>query len=64
MRRRLVSLLLGTLLALAATSSAMAEEPNGQAGYEGQPGNQAGGGGQTGYEGQPGNQAGGGGQTG
>ena len=42
----------------------MAGEAIGQLGYEGQPGNQAGGGGQTGYEGQPGNQAGGGGQTG
>jgi hypothetical protein len=29
-------------------------------GYEGQPGNQGGGGGQQGYEGQPGNQGGGG----
>ena len=34
--------------------------PNGQKGYEGQPGNQGshGGGGSQGYEGQPGNQGG------
>lgn len=43
-------------------------QPPGQLGYEGQPGNQGGGGGgggqppgQLGYEGQPGNQGGGGG---
>jgi hypothetical protein len=36
----------------------IAPDSNGQNGYEGQPGNQAGGGGgNTGYEGQPGNQS-------
>jgi hypothetical protein len=52
---------------VAAPSTALADQPPGQLGYEGQPGNQGGasgnpGGGQPpgllGYEGQPGNQGG------
>lgn len=47
---------------VAQTYSAMASTPPGQRGYEGQPGNQGGGGGSNnglkGYEGQPGNQGG------
>jgi hypothetical protein len=46
----------------AAPSAAFADQPPGQLGYEGQPGNQGGGSGQPpgllGYEGQPGNQGG------
>ena len=46
---------------LASTSgSVLADQPPGQKGYEGQPGNQGGGGGSNGtngYEGQPGNQS-------
>jgi hypothetical protein len=67
MKRRV--LLIGSCaLALAvAPSAASADQPPGQLGYEGQPGNQGGasgnpGGGQPpgllGYEGQPGNQGG------
>lgn len=57
-----------TAVALAtAPSAALADQPPGQLGYEGQPGNQGGGGGNhgggqppglLGYEGQPGNQGG------
>lgn len=48
------------MLILAPATSAMAKQPPGQTGYEGQPGNQGGGGapGLRGYEGQPGNQGG------
>jgi hypothetical protein len=52
---------LGVFFALAAASPALADQPPGQLGYEGQPGNQGGGGqppGLLGYEGQPGNQGG------
>jgi hypothetical protein len=46
----------------AAPAAALADQPPGQLGYEGQPGHQGGGGGQPpgllGYEGQPGNQGG------
>jgi hypothetical protein len=60
MRGKVVAFLLGGLFALAAASPALASQPPGQLGYEGQPGNQGGGGGQPpgclGYEGQPGNQ--------
>jgi len=52
---------LGVLFALAAASPVLADQPPGQLGYEGQPGNQGGGGnapGLLGYEGQPGNQGG------
>jgi hypothetical protein len=52
------ALLAGAVIAPAAS----ADQPPGQLGYEGQPGNQGGGGGQPpgllGYEGQPGNQGG------
>jgi hypothetical protein len=62
MRRKLAALALGALFALAAASPALADQPPGQLGYEGQPGNQGGGGGPApgllGYEGQPGNQGG------
>jgi hypothetical protein len=60
MRGKVVAFLLAGLFALAAASPALASQPPGQLGYEGQPGNQGGGGGQPpgclGYEGQPGNQ--------
>jgi hypothetical protein len=57
---------LAAVLAIAALTisapAAFASQPPGQRGYEGQPGNQGGGGGQPpglhGYEGQPGNQGG------
>ena len=47
----------------ATVQTALADQPPGQQGYEGQPGNQGGGSGQPGngqqgYEGQPGNQGG------
>jgi hypothetical protein len=64
MRRRSVVLLLGMFIALAAAGPVLADQPPpGQLGYEGQPGNQGGGGGNNapglqGYEGQPGNQGG------
>jgi hypothetical protein len=62
MKRKAAVLLLTGLFALAAASPAFADQPPGQLGYEGQPGNQGGGGGQPpgllGYEGQPGNQGG------
>jgi hypothetical protein len=59
MRRKTAAFLLAGLFALAAASPALADQPPGQLGYEGQPGNQGGGGnppGCLGYEGQPGNQ--------
>jgi hypothetical protein len=66
MKRKAAVLLLTGLFALAVASPAFADQPPGQLGYEGQPGNQGGGGhhgggqppGQLGYEGQPGNQGG------
>jgi hypothetical protein len=61
MRRKVAVLVLGVFFALAAASPALADQPPGQLGYEGQPGNQGGGGqppGLLGYEGQPGNQGG------
>jgi len=61
MRKKAVLVLLAGLFALAAAGPAYADQPPGQLGYEGQPGNQGGGGGangQQGYEGQPGNQGG------
>jgi hypothetical protein len=62
MRRKIAAILIAGLFALAgAASSAFAGQPPGQLGYEGQPGNQGGGGGQSpgllGNEGQPGNQS-------
>jgi collagen type V/XI/XXIV/XXVII alpha len=62
MRRKLAVILFAGLFALGAASPASAGQPPGQLGYEGQPGNQGGGGssgpppGCKGYEGQPGNQ--------
>ncbi len=60
MKRVLVAIVLGTVLGVGAASTVLADEPPGLTGYEGQPGNQGGGGGQPpgllGYEGQPGNQ--------
>jgi hypothetical protein len=66
MRGKTAAILLAALFALAGAPSAFADQPPGQLGYEGQPGNQGGGGnngggqppGQLGYEGQPGNQGG------
>ena len=62
MKGKAVVLLLGVVFALAAASPVLASQPPGQLGYEGQPGNQGGGGnhapGLLGYEGQPGNQGG------
>jgi hypothetical protein len=55
-------IMLAGLFALGAAAPAFADQPPGQLGYEGQPGNQGGGGnngnGLLGYEGQPGNQGG------
>lgn len=61
--KRLIPIVLAGLLALATAVPALADQPPGQKGYEGQPGNQGGGSGQPangqlGYEGQPGNQGG------
>lgn len=58
MRRKALAFLFAGLFVLAAASPAVASQPPGQLGYEGQPGNQGGGGapGCKGYEGQPGNQ--------
>jgi hypothetical protein len=74
MKRKVVALLFGALLVLSTAGAALADGNNpdgsnvtGTAGYEGQPGNQAGGAGGAppppppgllGYEGQPGNQGG------
>ena len=57
MKKKLIALIVVALLALATVTPALASQPPGQLGYEGQPGNQ--GNGQQGYEGQPGNQGGG-----
>jgi hypothetical protein len=64
MRRAKRVLIGGSVLVLGivgTATSAAADQPPGQLGYEGQPGNQGGGGnppGLLGYEGQPGNQGG------
>lgn len=66
MRRKVVAFLLGAFFGLGLVASpALADQPPGQLGYEGQPGNQGGASGQPGpapgllgYEGQPGNQGG------
>jgi hypothetical protein len=60
-RKAVASAVLG--LAFAIGGTALADQPPGQLGYEGQPGNQGGASGQPasgllGYEGQPGNQGG------
>lgn len=54
MLKKVFILLLLVGLMLAPVGTAFADQPPGQKGYEGQPGNQ--GNGQQGYEGQPGNQ--------
>jgi hypothetical protein len=56
MKRKLLAIVIGGLLALGLIGGAAAEQAPGQLGYEGQPGNQ--GNGLLGYEGQPGNQGG------
>lgn len=61
--KRLIPFVLAALLALATAVPALADQPPGQKGNEGQPGNQGGASGQPangqlGYEGQPGNQGG------
>jgi hypothetical protein len=59
--KRILVALLATVLGLYVASAALASQPPGQLGYEGQPGNQGGDGGNhglLGYEGQPGNQGG------
>jgi len=67
MKRKKVLVGLCAVALAAVPAAAMADQPPGQLGYEGQPGNQGGasgtpGGGQPsgllGYEGQPGNQGG------
>ena len=62
MKLKAMLLTLVGAFALAAASPVLASQPPGLKGYEGQPGNQGGGGGQApglrGYEGQPGNQGG------
>ena len=66
-RKKIGAFVAAGVLALVAAAPASADQPPGQLGYEGQPGNQGGasgtpGGGQPpgllGYEGQPGNQGG------
>lgn len=60
--KKAIAVFIATLMLLLGTASmALASQPPGQLGYEGQPGNQGGGGqppGLLGYEGQPGNQGG------
>ena len=60
MRRKAVAFIFAGLFVLGAAGPAFGTTPPGLRGYEGQPGNQGGGGGQPpgclGYEGQPGNQ--------
>jgi hypothetical protein len=68
MKRKAVIALLAAVTALATAGGALADQPPGQLGYEGQPGNQGGASGNPGnnnnapglrgYEGQPGNQGG------
>jgi len=55
-RRSLAGLFLAAAAFSISVPPAGADQPPGQLGYEGQPGNQ--GNGQGGYEGQPGNQGG------
>ena len=59
--KRVFAIMVGLTLALGIAGNAFADQPPGQLGYEGQPGNQGGGqqgNGLLGYEGQPGNQGG------
>jgi hypothetical protein len=69
MKRKMVTVLAAVVAALATAGGALADQPPGQLGYEGQPGNQGGASGNPGnnnnhapgllgYEGQPGNQGG------
>jgi hypothetical protein len=65
MRRKAAALVIAGIFAVMTASPALADQPPGQLGYEGQPGNQGGASGQPGpapgllgYEGQPGNQGG------
>jgi hypothetical protein len=65
MKRTFAALVFGAGLGMCIASPALADQPPGQLGYEGQPGNQGGHGGGKGqppglrgYEGQPGNQGG------
>jgi hypothetical protein len=63
MKRRVFICLASAMLVLSAVGTALADQPPGQLGYEGQPGNQGGASGRPasgleGYEGQPGNQGG------
>ena len=66
MRRKVVAaLVFGAAMGVGVASPALADQPPGLLGYEGQPGNQGGHGGANGqppgllgYEGQPGNQGG------
>jgi hypothetical protein len=60
MKRKVLAFVMGALLAIGLVGAAAADQPPGQLGYEGQPGNQGGGPapGLLGYEGQPGNQGG------
>ena len=59
-RKKILAAVLSGVFVLGTVSTAFASTPPGQRGYEGQPGNQGGGGakGLRGYEGQPGNQGG------
>jgi hypothetical protein len=59
--KKVVAFTVAALLALATIAPVLADQPPGQLGFEGQPGNQGGGGGGNGllgYEGQQGNQGG------
>jgi hypothetical protein len=67
MKKKAAIALLAVVTALATAGGALADQPPGQLGYEGQPGNQGGASGNPGnnnapglrgYEGQPGNQGG------
>ena len=58
--KKVLALILAAAVTLGTVAPVLASQPPGQLGYEGQPGNQGGGGSQQGYEGQPGNQGGGG----
>ena len=68
MKGRTAAVVVASFFALAGAAPVLADQPPGQLGYEGQPGNQGGGSGNPGtngtpnglkgYEGQPGNQGG------
>jgi len=65
MKRKALIAVIAALTALSTAGGALADQPPGQLGYEGQPGNQGGASGNPGpapgllgYEGQPGNQGG------